>query len=874
MITITPYEQTGPLVITSDTYFGGEIFACDDIIVEPDVTLTLNSDCILHMPENSKILIKRRATLDVEGATITCDGPGQWKGIEVWGDNDLPSTPLLYQGYGKLLNGSTIQNATIGVLAGRDYEADDDQWEYSGGIVWAENAHFINNTCNAFFEPYKTYDDTFSKFVNCTSTTDDDFNGNSQPDGMYVLRSKDISAFKDIVISDLRTNIPVTQRPTGILAIGSDLLVSSTGDPGTYTNSFNNLLYGIKSLQVNAVDNIDIENCGFYNCLRGIYSAGATGDKIIQCEFQPWENANPFVENYGIYLDECTGYTIEENLFENDIPLQRKGNGIVINNSGGDPNEVYRNTFVGLDYGIIAQNENRNRTGLSGLCLICNDFDICNNDIVITKETGNETPEQGIAAHQGADSPDPEGMAGNLFYIEDIKPDGDFDDINNQLNFITYYYPETATPEDLYRLVPRDYTKSTVTINKVLNNIWTFETGCPSNQSGGGGGGTGDGEDLVANYNEATTKTDSLQNILNALVDAGDTYELTSEVLGSTPPESMEIYNELMSVSPFVSDTVVSTAIQKEDVLPGAMVRDIMIANPNTAKSNKLMQQLDDRWDPLPDYMIAQILQGRSLVSLREKTEATLAHWKQQKNQATQALVSYYHADTINPQTSHTELEALLTSDDALHSKYVLAFVKLNAGDSNDGQNILNGIPGSFNLTPSQQQTHQGMLAYYQWLANAKADSLHVLQADSASTEQLHTMMNAGTGLPSTYARNILLALDNIEYLEPVILPDPYKSARAEESYREKLEVKSPALITVKPNPAKDYLMLEYFPESDEQIRLEIRDTEGNLVHHLDVPGLHNEAIVDTRSWKPGLYVVSMQQNGKLIESTKFTLIN
>lgn len=104
---------------------------------------------------------------------------------------------------------------------------------------------------------------------------------------------------------------------------------------------------------------------------------------------------------------------------------------------------------------------------------------------------------------------------------------------------------------------------------------------------------------------------------MNLLIDGGDTPQLTNEVDQSTPPETVAVFNELMNNSPYLSDSVVEAAILKEDVLPNSMIRDIMVANAHSAKSDELMNTLDNRWDPMPDYMKGQILQGRSIVSLK-----------------------------------------------------------------------------------------------------------------------------------------------------------------------------------------------------------------------------------------------------------------
>ena len=105
-------------------------------------------------------------------------------------------------------------------------------------------------------------------------------------------------------------------------------------------------------------------------------------------------------------------------------------------------------------------------------------------------------------------------------------------------------------------------------------------------------------------------KTDSIQNIIDILKDGGSTEDLKWEVDMSTSQQTYEVFNELMNNSPYISDTIMKSAIEKEDVLPNVMIRDVMVANPHNAKDDALLEKIDERTNPMPGYMKAQILQG------------------------------------------------------------------------------------------------------------------------------------------------------------------------------------------------------------------------------------------------------------------------
>lgn len=562
---------------------------------------------------------------------------------------------------------------------------------------------------------------------------------------------------------------------------------------------------------------------------------------------------------YGAYFDGCTGYTFHENQFISDY-IQNDSKialGLVINNSGPDNNLVYDNIFDNVFTSTLIQGENRNNGGSTGLVIKCNQFYNTLYDEVITFPGLFSTAYTGIALHQGANTLNNTDMAGNLFYYNAISKD--YDDLNNKANLFYYYYPTNTA---LTNLRPEDYTKNTVTrVGISISTPWTRENGCPAATNPGGG----ESESLLLQMNEAGQQIDSTQNILAMLIDSGDTESLQDEVETSTSSSSMQVYNELMNTSPYLSDTVVSTAIEKEDVLPNAMLRDVLVANPNTAKSDVLMSKLDSRWDPMPDYMKAQILQGRSIVSLREETEANLSAFKLKKSLAFYGLVNYYSA-----QTDLDSLALLFASDNTLSSKYRLAFLYLSKGEFEEGAAVLNAVPSQFELSAEDLTSHEAIVDYHDLLA---AMPQGIFESDSTQLEQIHNIASDGTGEASVYARNLLLAMDQIAYSEPILLPDLYKSAEAVETYEKLLNTGQPPSLKVYPNPSKDYVIVEFVTDITKNSLLVINDSHGQRIKSMQLNSCRDQLVLDTRGWSPGIYVVTLQSDNKTTESCKFSIV-
>ncbi len=861
-----------PYVVTENETWDTDREIYSDVIVESGVSLTIQAT-VKFVPEAS-LIVKRGGQLGIDGGILTNSCSDMWQGIEVWGDPTKPDN-LPYQGQVTLRN-ATVKNAITGIktikIVHDEQKGDYADMKFAGGIIKALNSYFVDNETSVRFYKYPFDGYTYSSasyFTNCQFITD----------GLYFTEYDEPVFVKMSGINTVRFNYctfdnqtPVNQFGIGIHSFDSKFFVQGQKTGDQWNNGlFQNLNEGIYAIVSGSEYYADIQHTSFVNNHKGIYIGSMTGATITDNNFEinsPWSDNEG---GYGLYLDRSTAYKVEENNFFHD-GTSRTGVGLIVNESGTQPNEIYRNWFTNLECGMDIQGENRDKNG-EGLQLRCNQYSGTVMDKVITWDLPVVNSYAGIATNQGSASSSAQDMAGNLFQIDSENPNDDFDDILNEANHITYYWP--LNNNDI-RVKPVDYTESTVTLEgKIVGSQWTFENGCPPSEEGGGGG-TGTGESLRSSIAQSDQKIDSTETLLALLIDGGNTEATQTGVDNSVPSETMQVYTELMNKSPYLSDTVISTAIEKEDVLPGVMIRDIMVANPKAAKSEKLILKLDQRWNPLPEYMKAQILTGRSIVSIREETESRHTAFKLQRAKYFNSLVKYYMKDTVNPAASADSLVSLLENEHDLKAKYLLSFIDAKQGDWDAGFDVLNAVPTQFDFEAEQSLLHTQMTTYYQLLHGLAQQGKSPLQADSNDITVLENIEQADAGEISAYARNILWALNEIEYNEPVLVPDVMKSTSVAAAYGEimKKVAEAPHILSVKPIPAKDFVIIEYCFDLDTEATVEIFDMNGNVKYEKCISGKQDALTVDTGKWKAGVFLAILKINGKTIENVKFTVVN
>ncbi len=875
-----------PTIISVNTSWDKDkTFFCD-IIVEEGAVLEVFSN--LKFGKNAKIIVKRGGHLILDGAKLSFieKDRGLWPGIEVWGtyaESQFPSGNP-HQGKITMRNGATIENARTAILAGRSIASHHTEKgngvpiipnnQYNGGIVIINRASFVNNKVSIYWPPYENHHPIDQSIMdNASFVHNTDFIYNAPPNA--EIDSEVFIMLNGVRGIGTKGNHFSGKEQTGILSLNAGFTVKSScldeflPCQNYRLSTFNNLRYGVRALGSASGKTFGIDTAVFNNTLTGVYTSQVDHFSITRSKFNVLPSGQAPDHMGGIYVDgNAFGFQIEENQFTGNYTPSPYGGplniGITFNQTGPFANELYNNKFEQLNIATLSMNQNRDQLGTVGLCIKCNNY-VGNEYDIVADYDDQQYAWGGIATHQGSSAAALDAPAGNRFSWAN-NPNAPYSDIYNQGLNIYYYYHANASPS--LQLEPKYYNDDKVTIEKGHPQAnWDPELSCPTNLNPSGGG--YNEEELRGMMAEAEQEADSTQNLIDILKDAGDTETLHWDVSMSAPWQGMEVYSELMSVGPYVSDTVLAAAIEKENVLMDAMIRDVLVANPHSAKSEALMEKLDQRFQPLPDYMVEEILQGQSLVSVYENLQANLSQEKQKQAAYQKQLVQLYLSDTLQPVGSADSLVNLLLASDHSAPWYRAAFMRHELGDSLASADILNSIPASFDFSGDQLQSHNQLLTLLEEdeLLRSQGKSLSV--PDSTTVDWLFELMETA-GLPaSSYARNILLAYGLVEHQPQYLLPDDTKSEPVKHPHSQspsKMEV-----LKLSPNPANEYVIIAFDVDEQKDIEgsgtIKVSAINGSLIDTLPLSKQKDQLVFSLEGYKPGTYVFSLYYDNQLFES-------
>ncbi|MCB0581267.1 MAG: hypothetical protein KDD10_18395, partial [Phaeodactylibacter sp.] len=472
---------------------------------------------------------------------------------------------------------------------------------------------------------------------------------------------------------------------------------------------------------------------------------------------------------------------------------------VIDTGAGTDANTIYGNNFDVLYVGNAAVGDNVGRLEGGGIVYECN-FNLGSNVFDFWVQEGEGITEDQRTVDNLA--------VGNTFSQNNGNPEGDF---NNQGGFIQYFfYPEVSEEEPLF------YSDNTIAKEEAELNE------CSSGEVGG----EVPDEDIGLTKNrffDAKAQYQLYKADYDELIDDGDTPGLLAEVAQAGAGQAAGLINDLLGISPYVSQHVLKAVVDKPAVFDNGMQVDLLEANPEAVRKAGFWLYLEEN-SSLDGEELSQVQQASLLNTDRDAIEEGLSAAYAGMHRAADLVLAYYLLDSI----AYNRDSALLWLDHkgSLHSHYLKTDILLQSGQDETAEDVLTSIPEAFLLTEKQQAEYDNKLALFQLLFGKadifKLDSLEIIAlSDIAQLE----------GLAAQQARNLL----NYAY-GGVWEPDHSLPAAVEERPAVSASTwhQHQASIRAFPNPAKATVTFEFTILAGEKASVRLVNAMGRSV--ADIP--------------------------------------
>ncbi|MGC9332030.1 MAG: T9SS type A sorting domain-containing protein, partial [Bacteroidales bacterium] len=896
------------------------IYAEGNIYIENGASLTIGENQRVEFAPNGRLIVKAGGELYLEdnvvltGINVLPQGKvvtpcsQMWQGIEVWGDNEHPQD-VPSQGIIKILNASAkIEHAHIGILSGArnmDHICDPisnpnpfDEDKGSGIVfILGEETEFNNNGIGIkFLSRESLY--TPDIFWNWDYIRGCNFTGGGLRDYHYSITHPnpypnaqnpwagyaneymrtDVGIYIDGMVT-LVNNCNFDNMQHGILSFDSKYNVLNS--------DFSNVKYGIKIDNTNlSMDGHEIAGCEFQN-IPGVLNQEGYAMHITASTHDDIHDNTIGIgllylyKNYtGILLDNASSFKITENefyKFQTGIKVINSGDG------GGDiraatsdmkPENLWwqGNIFTNCLYGIITSQKNHK------LRLRCNkhdnNADYIYNNLDITEYVNWDN--KGWLADQGRPTPQftffgidkSQYPAGNEFFPKN-NPDRKRIKSNHgsilidddpylvyQLLFGNYTYFRHSSPDEVIPNVDNSVVPIILNIENAVEKDDNYIS-CPLPHFE-----PIELPDAEIDPSPYTMKLDSLQHAEDSLdvlyseaklmLDNGMTYPILDDIYGNTPAGKLR--KTLLNNSP-LSDTVLY-ALMDEYPLPHGSFKQVM--EENLPVSYDLQPVFYQRMENIPQGIAQQLKKLQAY----NPWGSSPAHYKQQIDRISMERQLYLNdliihlCDTVNQRRDLAI--ALLEAENTVHSKQLLIGTYMQDGDYALAAAKLSEIQDTLN----QWKTLTTMLLdLYQ--AN---QSLYDL--DSAQISYVRDLAyQCPATLASAQAKSILMYLYR-EYV-PECPDDMGMKSMHQNNGNTNLtrgccdNSSGLYLGDNYPDPADAFTEIPYLLPDGVSGIIKVHDPNGKLVETVSVDSKNQHIRLDTETWKPGMYLYSLDVKGK-----------
>ncbi len=687
--------------------------------------------------------------------------------------------------------------------------------------------------------------------------------------------------FENLTPDDYETDT----RGIGIYTI--DAAVQLTG--GTNANIFKGLSDGVWCSSTGGqTDYISIDGNLFTNNVHGLTLDGTMLSNISRNIFEiPAHEPNSSITDHslrrgynkptGLYLIGAMDFTAQENHFGTygdgtaETLSSNYNYGIVVNNcSGSNPTNgtignglgyVYKNYFIDptsantqtLNVNLQCELDNLGDISLSpapgGLEYKCNEFNNRFPYDVTVPDGAQFSGVYSLLREQGICN-SPETQAGNKY----IYTSACSVSLGTELNFGQVSINNNNGQFNAYDFKYRDQSSafSCTNLTSSISPCFGFSAlnSCLSN--------LGQGPNTLslirdAYFNSQFEAKLSRDNYVQ-LVDGGNTNDLLNDVTTMTSPNLKSL---LLSKSPYLSDTVLLSMMERADTLPTKDIQQIIIANSPIA--NKVMSRVETK--TYYSKIIDSIAPYQKGTSARLEKEKEVNYYSFQANLKTVLLKqAYLNVSNLDSLASVSQKDSTLMGNLKLigvligKKDFANAHITLNELFTKEGANISDETKlNAMSLLLAEQDKS--------WFDLPDSLMQVVKQIYKAHPE---TAINA---------RAILALTKGLQYDRY-----PFDLEGGEKRMTRKVistHTNKNTILNVFPNPADNNFKVEFHKlKEDSKNKIVVYNSLGGIEKEIEIQSGQIELYISSKEYAQGVYLLMLMSEDRIIDKTKILIIH
>jgi hypothetical protein len=312
--------------------------------------------------------------------------------------------------------------------------------------------------------------------------------------------------------------------------------------------------------------------------------------------------------------------------------------------------------------------------------------------------------------------------------------------------------------------------------------------------------------------------------------------------------------------------------VQQDEVLPAAIVTEVLIANPQSANSDAVLDEVYAR-DDISNNQIDQIEANAIVTGAKESLEIKKALYLGNRDYALNLLLSAYKSDTSITKRIDS-VEYVLKDQDYALAKYKLAFEYLDRDELQMAQDTIESLPSRFIMTDDELTEHYLYEDYMDILVNLKQNNKTIFELSENQKASLHSLRCSSFGPVAGWSTALLKNVGDLVYNESYILPTEGNKQGIVRRQRSFDNIDQ-NILKVYPNPARDYIIIEYqFTEDVVDVKINVTNSNGTILQTIVPENNIDFAVINTSHLKNGSYFCTVNINGKQHGVAKFVVLH